>query len=212
MLLYRTQLFRANCFKGPNELETLLSWNKVYGPALQRLRSRVIAANDFSGKCDIEDEDILKRTGARREEWANDSFEWFYASEKEKCRLDHDIEPTSCESTVHVLLNGLNYNSERNKSVFIDLVRYEVESEKTYYRGKPAVSKRIAVCPIVPVAPGDFLGTFPGALRYTKQEHMSTSDLLAPVSGLWLDRSKVSGTLSHIKVAEAGEKTNVCLV
>jgi len=175
---------------------------------------RVIAeeANDFSGKCDIEDEDILKRTGARREEWANDSFKWLHASKKEKCRLDHDIKPTSCESTAYVLLNGVNDDSERNKSVFINLVRYEMESEKIYYRGKRAVSKRIAVCPMVPVAPGDFLGTFPGALRYIKQEHMSTSDLLAPVSGLWLDRSKVSGKLSHMKVVEAGEKTNVCLV
>jgi len=169
MLLYRTQEFKTNCFKRPNELETLLSWDKVYGSALQRLRLRVIAeeANDFSGKCDILDEDILKRTGARMEEWANDSFEWLHASEKEECKLDHKIEPTSRESTAHVLLNGLNYDTEGNKSVFIDFVRYEVESEKIYYQGKRAVSKRIAVCPIVPVAPGDFLGTFPGALRYT---------------------------------------------
>jgi hypothetical protein len=67
MLLYQTQEFKTNCFKRPNELETLLSWNKVYGPALQRLRSRVIAeeANNFSGKCGIEDKDILERTGAR---------------------------------------------------------------------------------------------------------------------------------------------------
>ncbi len=76
MLLYRTQEFKIACFKRPNELETLLSWDKVYGSALQCLRLRVIAeeANDFSGKCDILDEDILKRTGARMEEWANDSF------------------------------------------------------------------------------------------------------------------------------------------
>jgi hypothetical protein len=123
---------------------------------------RVIAeeANDFPGKCDIEDEDILKRTGARREGWANDSFEWLHASEKEKCRLDHDIKPTSYESTAHVLLNGVNYDSERNKSVFINLVRYEIESKKIYYRGKPAVSKRIAVCPMVPVALEIFLVRF----------------------------------------------------
>ena len=146
------------------------------------------------------------------EEWAKDSFEWLYLSKKEECKLDHKVEPTSRESTAHVLLNGLNHDTERNKSVFIDFVRYEVESEKTYYRGKPAVSKRIAVCPIVPVAPGDFLGTFPGALRYSKQDQMSTSDVQGPVSGLWLDRSKVTGKLSHMKIAEVGEKTNVCLV
>jgi hypothetical protein len=88
MLLYRTQEFKTDCFKRPNELETLLSWDKVYGPALQRLRLRVIAeeANDFSGKCDILDEDILKRTGARMEEWANDSFEWLHPSEMEDCK------------------------------------------------------------------------------------------------------------------------------
>ena len=30
----------------------------------------------FSSKCDILDEDILKQTDARIEEWANGSFEW----------------------------------------------------------------------------------------------------------------------------------------
>jgi hypothetical protein len=172
MLLYQTQEFKTNCFKRPNELETLLSWDRVYSSSLQHLRLRVIAeeANDFSNKCDILDEDILKRTSARVEEWANDSFKWLYLSKKEECKLDHKIEPTSHESTIYILLSGLNHDTERNKSVFIDFVRNEVESEKTYYRGKHAVSKRIAVCPIVPVAPEDFLSTFPEALRYTKQE------------------------------------------
>ena len=106
----------------------------------------------------------------------------------------------------------MNDNSEYNKSVFINLVCYKVKSKKIYYRSKPVISKRIAVCLIVPVASGDFLGTFLEALYYTKQGHMSISDLLAPVSGLWLDRSKVSGKLSHIKIAKTGKKTNVCLV
>ena len=127
-------------------------------------------------------------------------------------RFDHNIKPTSCKSTTLVLLSGLNYDSKRDKSVFIDLVGYEVESKKTYYCSKHAISKRIAVCPIVPIVPRDFLGTFLGTLRYTKQEQMSTSDLEGPVSGLWLDRSKVPGKLRHMKVAEMGEKTNVCLI
>jgi hypothetical protein len=58
----------------------------------------------------------------------------------------------------------------------------------------------------------DFLSTFPRALHYTKQDQMSTSDVQGPVSGLWLDRSKVSGKLSHVNIAEVGEKTKVCLV
>lgn len=76
---------------------------------------------------------ILKRTSARMEEWANDSCEWLHASEKEEWKLDHKIKPTSRESTAHALLNVMNYDSERNKSVFIDLVRYQVESEKIYF-------------------------------------------------------------------------------
>jgi hypothetical protein len=33
-----------------------------------------------------------------------------------------------------------------------------------------------------------------------------------PVQGLWLDRSEVKGRLNRMKVAKAGEQTNVCLV
>jgi hypothetical protein len=75
----------------------------------------------------------LKRTGACREEWANDAFKWLYVFEKEECNLDHKIELTSRELITPVLLNGLNYNTRRNKSVFINLVCYEVVSEETYY-------------------------------------------------------------------------------
>jgi hypothetical protein len=40
----------------------LLSWNQVYDFRLQQLRLRVTAkeGNEFSGKCDIEDNRILK--------------------------------------------------------------------------------------------------------------------------------------------------------
>jgi hypothetical protein len=41
---------------------------------------------------------------------------------------------------------------------------------------------------------------------------MSAADVQGPASGIWLDRSKVTGKLSHIKVAKVGKKTNVCLV
>jgi hypothetical protein len=91
-------------------------------------------------------------------------------------------------------------------------VRYKVVSEETYYQGKPAVSKRIAICPVVPVAPGDFLGTFPGALCYTKQDQMSAANVQGLASDIRLNRSKVTEKLSYIKVAKVGEETNVCLV
>jgi hypothetical protein len=51
-----------------------------------------------------------------------------------------------------------------------------------------------------------------GALCYTEKEQKSKSDVDRPVSGFWLDRSQVTGKLSHVKVVKVGEKTNVCLV
>ena len=135
MLLYQTQEFKTNYFKRLNKLETLLSQDKVYSLVLQRLRLRVITkeANDFSSKYDVLDEDILKRTSARIEEQTNNSFTQLHVSKKEECKLNLKIKPTSRELTTYVLLNGLNHNTKRNKSVFINFVRYEVESKKTYY-------------------------------------------------------------------------------
>ena len=78
----------------------------------------------------------------------------------------------------------MNYDSEYNKSIFIDLVYYKVESEKVYYYSKLAISKYIVICSIVSIAPRDFLSTFLGVLCYTKQEYIFISDLLVLVSSL----------------------------
>merc|ERR1711939_1042486 len=63
LLLCRTPEFKTHFWRHPNELNMLLSWNQLYDPYLQQLRLRVIAeeGNDFSGKCDIQDENIKKR-------------------------------------------------------------------------------------------------------------------------------------------------------
>src|SRR5882757_7148384 len=71
-----------------------------------------------------------------------------------------------------------------------------------------ALSK-VASNELLAVAPGDFLGIFPGRLRYTDQK--PTRAIKGPVSNIWLDYSEVMGKLSKIKVAKTGQMTNVCL-
>jgi hypothetical protein len=62
---------------------------------------------------------------------------------------------------------------------------------------------------LVAVAPGDFLGIFPGRLRYTDQKPARA--IAGPVLNLWLDYLETIRKLNKIEVAKAGEMTNVCL-
>jgi hypothetical protein len=74
---------------------------------------------------------------------------------------------------------------------------------------KSASTNLLAVCPLVSVAPGDFLGIFSGRLRYVDQKPPRA--IKGPVDGLWLDHSETTGKLNQMRVAKPGEKTNVCL-
>lgn len=47
---------------------------------------------------------------------------------------------------------------------------YEGKSAKKTFSGKTASNDLVAVAPLVAIAPGDFLGIFPGQLRYTEQK------------------------------------------
>jgi hypothetical protein len=77
------------------------------------------------------------------------------------------------------------------------------------FSGKTASSDLLAVAPLVAIAPGDFLGIFPGRLRYTTQK--PTRAISGPVSNLRLDYSEVMGKLNKMKVAKAGEVSNACV-
>ncbi|KAG9242076.1 hypothetical protein BJ878DRAFT_482359 [Calycina marina] len=98
---------------------------------------------------------------------------------------------------------------ERNKSTYISLVPYKGQSEKRTFSNKTPSTELLAVAPLVAVAPGDFLGLFPGRLRYTDQKPARA--IRGPLTDLWLGYSEVMGKLSKIKVAKAGQRTNVCL-
>jgi hypothetical protein len=91
-------------------------------------------------------------------------------------------------------------------------VRYKVVFKETYYQKKPAVSKRIVICPIVLIALKDFLSTFPKAFCYKKQDQMFIANIQGSTSNIWLNRSKVTKKLSYIKITKVSKKSNVYLV
>ena len=213
LLLYRTPEFKAYFFQHSKELDMLLSWNRVYDFPLQQLGARIIAqeGNDYSGKSDIEEKWIFDRLhapqnlcwGDHLSLWDND------LTEREDYMANHKITPTSGKSNIHVLRHGLKGQPDRNKSSFVNLVPYEGESGKRTLSTQSSSTKLLAVAPLVPITPGDFLGIFSGRLRYTEEK--PPRSIPGPVPNLWLEYSVVMGKLSKIRVAKADEMANVCL-
>jgi hypothetical protein len=212
-LLCRTSEFKNYFFQYAKGLDILLSWNRVYDFPLRQLRLRVIAeeAGDFSGKSDIEERWIYDRLHAPQNMcWGDHLSIWDPDSrERDDFLANCSLKPTSAKSNVHVLRNGINGQLNRNKSIYISLVPFEGESDKVTFSNKAASTDLLAVAPLVAVAPGDFLGVFPGRLRYTDRKPPRA--LGGPILNLWLDYSEVRGKLNRIKVAKVGEVSNVCL-
>jgi hypothetical protein len=213
LLLYRTREFKAYFFQHPRELDMLLSWNRVYDFPLRQLGARTIAeeGDDFSGKSDIEEKWIFDRLHAPQNLcWGDHLSVWDHDStEYENFIADHNIKPTSGKSNVHVLRHGLKGQSDRNKSRFVSLVPYEGESGKRTLGSRSGSTQLLAVAPLVPILPGDFLGIFSGRLRYTDQK--PPRSIPGPVPNLWLDYSIVMGKLGRMGLAKADEMANVCL-
>ena len=213
LLLYRTREFKSYFFQHPKELDMLLSWNRVYDFPLRQLGARTLAqeGNDYSGGCDIEEKWIFDRLhapynmcwGDHLTLWNNDS------TEREDYMANHKIKPTSGKSNIHVLRHGLKGQPDCNNSSFVNLVPYEGESGKRTLGTQSSSIKLLAVAPLVPIIPGDFLGIFSGRLRYTEEK--PPRSIPGPIPNLWLEYSVVMGKLSKIRVAKADEMANVCL-
>jgi hypothetical protein len=213
LLLYRTKEFRTHFLRHPNQLEMILSWNQLYHPRLQELRLRAVAQadGDFSGRCDLEDQDIFHRLHIPQGViWGDNLSDWMDTAEKDNYLATHCIEAISGKSNAHVLCHGIKGDIVANKSIYVSMIPYEGVSAKKTLGGKSPSAKLLAVSPLVSVSPGDFLGIFPGRLRYADEKPVGA--IQGPVQGLWLDRSEVKGKLHWMKVAKAGEHTNVSLV
>jgi hypothetical protein len=213
LLLYRTREFKTYFLRHPNDLTTVLSWHQHLHPRLHQLRLRTIAQaeGDFSGRCDLEDQDILHRLRIPQGLcWRDDLSDWGDLTERDKYLAEQSIQAVSGKSNTHVLQYGPKGGGDGNKSIYVSMVPYEGISAKRTVGSKPPSTKLLALSPLVSISPGDFLGVFPGRLRYT--DTMPPGAIHGPVPGLWLDRSEVKGKLHWIKAAKSGEQTNVCLM
>jgi hypothetical protein len=117
--------------------------------------------NNFFSRCDIEDRRIFERLCIpSKGAWGNDLCNWDqYSTERDNFKADHSITPTSGEPNIDILRNGINGQLDCNKSIYVGIVPYEVESGKRTIGNKPASTKLLAVCPLISVAPGDFLAS-----------------------------------------------------
>ncbi|OBT44249.1 hypothetical protein VE00_05409 [Pseudogymnoascus sp. WSF 3629] len=212
-LLCRTSEFKNYFFQHAKDLDILLSWNKVYDFPLRQLRLRIIAeeADDFSGKTDIEERWIYERLHAPQNMcWGDHLCAWDRESrERDEFMANCSLKPTSTKSNIHILRHGIKGQLDRNKSIYISLIPYKGKSDKIAFSNKAASADLLGVAPLVAIAPGDFLGIFPGRLRYTDRKPARA--IGGPVLNLWLDYLEVMGKLNKIKVAKDGEVSNVCL-
>jgi hypothetical protein len=169
-LLCRTSVFKTYFFQHSKDLDVMLCWNEVYEAPLERLRLRVIAqaGDDFSGQSDLENKSARDRLhGLQHMKWEDNFSAWRDLSERENFWADHKLNSTSGKSNISILRHNIKGELHRNKSIYIDLVPYEGESNRKTLSKKPASSELLAAAPLVLVAPGDFLGIFPGEVRYT---------------------------------------------
>jgi hypothetical protein len=164
LLLYRTTEFKRYFFQHPKALDILLSWYRVYDFPLRQLGARTLAeeGNDFSGKSDIEEKWIFDRLHAPQNLcWGDDLSVWDPTStEHEIFMANCKIKPTSRKSNIHILHHGLKGQPDRNKSSFVSLVPYEGESGKRTVGTRSCSTELLAVAPVVPIRPRDFLGIF----------------------------------------------------
>jgi hypothetical protein len=213
LLLYRTSEFKTCFFRNAKKHETLLAWNQVLDFPLQQLRRRVIAqeGGDFSGKCDIENSGIFDRLRtARPGAWCDElTISDESNPEHENLSIIYTVMATSGRTNQYVLYHGIKGEKDCNKSVFVTLVPYDGKSGKRVIGNKPASTKLLSVSTLAAAAPGDFLGLFPGKIR--EADRRPSSGIGTPFPGLWLDYSETPGKLNHMRVAKAGEMTNVCL-
>jgi hypothetical protein len=82
---------------------------------------------------------------------------------------NYTLKPISTESNIDVLRRSIKGEEDRNKSIYIGLVPYKGKLDKITFSNKAASIDLLAVAPLVNISPRDFLGIFPGRLRYTDQ-------------------------------------------
>ncbi|KAE8383917.1 hypothetical protein BDV26DRAFT_277124 [Aspergillus bertholletiae] len=202
ILFYRTKEFDTHCKEYPktNEitlLDTVLSWEDVYGPQIEQLEKRAIkwSEGDFTGKVYLDEPHVAQKLEVPGSSWNDAVNMWISRDEESASRL---AEPKVGLPTQ--LWNPYDNHTiselSKNKSIFLSLL--------------PTDNGHLSVCPIVPVREGDFLGVFAGMIRFS-ENFDPFCGIRGPGQRLWLDYSQVTGTLNQMRVSQPGGYANVRL-
>ena len=188
-LLCRTSEFKSYFFHTPKALIYYFPGTKSMTSVIVSFALRIIAeeADDFSSKSDIEERWIYDRLHAPQNMcWGDHLYAWdCELRERAEFMVNCTLKPTSTKSNIRVLRHGINGQLDRNMYIYISLIPYKGKLDKITLSIKAASTDLLAVAPLVPIAPGDFLGTFPGRLRYT--DCKPARAIKGPVRNLWLD-------------------------
>jgi hypothetical protein len=203
ILLFRTGGFNRRFFqKTKGSLEAVRKWNQFYYPYMEEVQMRVLdeRRNDFSGKTDLHQLAVRKALRIAVHHWVNGIRE---LDQEEQLLYKTDVHyassqaERSSQSTREVLRDGIRGDSERNNAIYVCLVPYEgPPNKKRKLDGAAASRTAVAPCPVIPIAPGEFLGVLSGQLRYTQEVGNSDKAIRGPHPKLWLDFSKFTGKLS----------------
>lgn len=200
---YRTAEFTQYCKTYPRRsdislVDTIVSWEKVYGPQIDQLESRVFEyrKGDFSGRSRLMQKHVAGRLQVADSLWNDASNEWCSNGEKAAFKLATTVKATSSKSLASLFNDRANTHQHWNKAIFISFW--------------PHGDKRLAVGPIIPVLPGDFLGIYSGIVRFSDIASNSHA-IPGPEPKLWLDYSQNTGTLNQMQVSKHNADANVHL-
>ncbi|KAH6700678.1 hypothetical protein BKA61DRAFT_620970 [Leptodontidium sp. MPI-SDFR-AT-0119] len=200
---YRTAEFNQYCktYSRRSDIslvDTIVSWEKVYGPQIAQLEDRVLEhrRGDFSGKSRLMQKHVAERLQVAESSWNEASNEWYSSDEEAAFKLATTVNATSSKSLASLFNDRANTQQHQNKALFISLL--------------PNGDSRLDVCPTIPVYPGDFLGIYSGTIRFSENSSLSHG-IPGPESKLWLDYSQVTGTFNQMQVSKPGGDANVHL-
>src|SRR5271163_4975849 len=107
---YRTAEFNQYCKTYPRRsgislVDTIVSWEKVYGPQIDQLEGRVFehCEGDFSGKSRLIQKHVAERLQVAESSWNDASNEWYSGDEEAAFKLTTTVKATSSKSLASLL-------------------------------------------------------------------------------------------------------------
>uniref|UniRef100_A0A1Y1LNA0 Uncharacterized protein n=3 Tax=Photinus pyralis TaxID=7054 RepID=A0A1Y1LNA0_PHOPY len=204
ILLYRTPEFNSFCEKFPSDAEstlvdTVMSWEKEYGPQIGRLEDRIKEASrgDRTERSWLNQPNIADRLEVPKTSWNSGGNHWYSKAEAASFKSTHGSPEATSDQLGDLSDDPAKEVENRNMTLFITL--------------NPKSEKLISVCPMVTIKKGDFLGVFAGHIRYSESFDKSYG-IGGPLDKLWLDYSQVTGMLNLMRVSRPGGDANVHLL